>query len=95
VRTTEDMLLLVPDELREAGRALGVPRGMVIRSVAYKAAGAGIITGLLFAIARIAGETAPLLFASIKISSVSPPSLASSTKMRPNTPISLHRTKRL
>jgi len=65
VRTTEDMLLLVPDELREAGRALGAPRGMVIRSVAYKAAGAGIITGLLLAIARIAGETAPLLFTAL------------------------------
>lgn len=65
VRTTEDMLLLVPDDLREAGRALGAPRGMVIRAVAYKAAGAGIVTGLLLAIARIAGETAPLLFTAL------------------------------
>jgi len=65
VRTTEDMLLLVPDTLREAGRALGAPRGMMIRAVAYKAAGAGIVTGLLLAIARIAGETAPLLFTAL------------------------------
>ena len=65
VRTTEDMLLLVPDTLREAGRALGAPRGVVIRAVAYKAAGAGIVTGLLLAIARIAGETAPLLFTAL------------------------------
>lgn len=65
VRTTEDMLLLVPDTLREAGRALGAPRGVIIRAVAYKAAGAGIITGLLLAIARIAGETAPLLFTAL------------------------------
>lgn len=65
VRTTEDMLLLVPDALREAGTAIGAPRWVVIRSVAYKAARAGITTGVLLAIARISGETAPLLFTAL------------------------------
>lgn len=65
VRTTEDMLLLVPDSLREAGAAVGAPRWVVIRSVAYKAASAGIVTGILLAIARISGETAPLLFTAL------------------------------
>lgn len=65
VRTTEDMLLLVPDSLREAGTAIGAPRWIVIRSVAYKAARAGIVTGVLLAIARISGETAPLLFTAL------------------------------
>ena len=65
VRTTEDMLLLVPDALREAGTAVGAPRWIVIRSVAYKAASAGMITGVLLAIARISGETAPLLFTAL------------------------------
>lgn len=65
VRTTEDMLLLVPDALREAGTAVGAPRWVVIRSVAYKAARAGITTGVLLAIARISGETAPLLFTAL------------------------------
>lgn len=62
IRTTEDMLLLVPDPLREAASALGSPRWKVIADVAYRAARAGIITGVLLAIARITGETAPLLF---------------------------------
>ena len=65
VRTTEDMLLLVPDALREAGTAVGAPRWVVIRSVAYKAALAGIVTGVLLAVARISGETAPLLFTAL------------------------------
>jgi phosphate transport system permease protein len=65
VRATEDMLLLVPDTLREASAALGVPRWLVIRHVAYRAAQAGIITGILLATARIAGETAPLLFTAL------------------------------
>jgi phosphate transport system permease protein len=65
VRTTEDMLLLVPDQLREAATALGMPRAQVIRNVSYKAARAGIITGVLLAVARISGETAPLLFTSL------------------------------
>jgi phosphate transport system permease protein len=65
VRTTEDMLLLVPDTLREASTALGLPRWLIIRHVAYRAAQAGIITGVLLAIARITGETAPLLFTAL------------------------------
>jgi len=62
VRTTEDMLVLVPNSLREAATALGAPRWKVIMRVGYRAARAGIVTGILLAIARITGETAPLLF---------------------------------
>jgi phosphate transport system permease protein len=65
VRTTENMLLLVPNTLREASSALGLPQSYTIRKVAYKAARAGMITGVLLAIARISGETAPLLFTSL------------------------------
>jgi phosphate transport system permease protein len=65
VRTTEDMLLLVPNTLREAASALGAPRSIVIRTVAYRAAKAGIVTGILLAMARISGETAPLLFTAL------------------------------
>ena len=65
LRTTEDMLLLVPDQLREAATALGLPRVNVIRHVCYRAAKAGMVTGVLLAIARISGETAPLLFTSL------------------------------
>jgi phosphate transport system permease protein len=65
VRTTEDMLLLVPNQLREAAAALGMPRVVVIGKVGYRAAKAGMITGVLLAIARISGETAPLLFTSL------------------------------
>jgi phosphate transport system permease protein len=65
VRTTEDMLLLVPDSLREAASALGLPRVFVIRKVAYRAARAGLLTGVLLAVARISGETAPLLFTAL------------------------------
>jgi phosphate transport system permease protein len=65
VRTTEDMLTLVPKELREAATALGVPRSHVIGQICYRAALAGIITGILLAVARISGETAPLLFTSL------------------------------
>ena len=65
VRTTEDMLILVPRELREAATALGVPRSHVIAHVSYRAARAGIITGILLAVARISGETAPLLFTAL------------------------------
>lgn len=65
VRTTEDMLALVPNPLREAASALGLPRAYVITRVAYKAARAGIITGILLATARVAGETAPLLFTAL------------------------------
>ncbi|MFI4980277.1 MAG: phosphate ABC transporter permease PstA, partial [Nevskiales bacterium] len=65
VRTTEDMLLLVPDSMREASSALGSPRWVVIVQVAYRAARAGMLTGVLLAIARITGETAPLLFTAL------------------------------
>jgi phosphate transport system permease protein len=65
VRTTEDMLLLVPAPLREAASALGLPRSTVIRKVAYRAARAGLITGVLLAVARVSGETAPLLFTAL------------------------------
>jgi phosphate transport system permease protein len=65
VRTTEDMLTLVPDTLREAAASIGLPRSLMIRQVAYRAARAGIVTGLLLAVARISGETAPLLFTAL------------------------------
>jgi phosphate transport system permease protein len=65
VRTTEDMLLLVPDSMREASSALGSPRWIVIMKVAYRAARAGMLTGVLLAVARITGETAPLLFTAL------------------------------
>jgi phosphate transport system permease protein len=65
VRTTEDMLLLVPQPLREASIALGMPRAYMIMRIAYSAARAGIVTGILLAIARASGETAPLLFTSL------------------------------
>ena len=65
VRTTENMLLLVPNGLREAAAALGAPKSSVIRAVTWRAARAGIVTGVLFAIARISGETAPLLFTAL------------------------------
>ncbi len=65
VRTTEDMLLLVPNTLREAAAALGVPRFVMIARVSYRAAQAGMLTGVLLAVARISGETAPLLFTSL------------------------------
>jgi phosphate transport system permease protein len=65
VRTTENMLLLVPGGLREAASALGAPQSHVIKLVTWKAARAGIITGVLLAVARISGETAPLLFTAL------------------------------
>ncbi|WP_375455378.1 phosphate ABC transporter permease PstA [uncultured Methylobacterium sp.] len=65
VRTTEDMLRLVPGTLREAGAALGAPPSKVIMSVTWRAASAGIVTGIILALARIAGETAPLLFTAL------------------------------
>jgi phosphate transport system permease protein len=65
VRTTEDMLGLVPTGLREAAAALGAPRWKVITRISYKAARNGMITGLLLAVARISGETAPLLFTAL------------------------------
>jgi len=65
VRTTEDMLILVPNQLRDAAAALGTPRAFVITTVCYRAAKAGMITGVLLATARISGETAPLLFTAL------------------------------
>ena len=65
VRTTEDMLNLVPGHLREAGAALGAPPSVVITGVTWRAAKAGMVTGILLALARIAGETAPLLFTAL------------------------------
>ena len=65
VRTTEDMLLLVPNPLREAASAIGMPRSVVVTRVAYRAAKAGMLTGVLLAVARISGETAPLLFTAL------------------------------
>jgi phosphate transport system permease protein len=65
VRTTEDMLILVPNQLREAASALGLPRAVVIARICYRAAKAGMVTGVLLAVARISGETAPLLFTSL------------------------------
>ena len=65
VRTTEDMLTLVPDTLREAAASIGLPRALMIMRIAYRAARAGIVTGVLLAVARISGETAPLLFTAL------------------------------
>jgi len=65
VRTTEDMLILVPNQLREAAAAIGLPRAFIIGRVCYRAAKAGMITGVLLAVARISGETAPLLFTAL------------------------------
>jgi len=65
VRTTEDMLLLVPGPLREAASALGIPRSLVIQRIAYRVARTGLIAGTLLAIVRVSGETAPLLFTSL------------------------------
>ncbi|HEY1978746.1 MAG TPA: phosphate ABC transporter permease PstA [Xanthobacteraceae bacterium] len=65
VRTTEDMLTLVPNALREAATSIGLPRSLTIRHICYRAARAGMVTGVLLAIARISGETAPLLFTSL------------------------------
>lgn len=65
IRTTENMLKLVPDSLREAAYALGTPKWKIISAITLKASISGILTGVLLAVARIAGETAPLLFTSL------------------------------
>ena len=65
IRTTENMLILIPNSLREAAYALGTPKWKVVGTVTLKAARAGVITGVLLALARIAGETAPLLFTAL------------------------------
>jgi phosphate transport system permease protein len=62
VRTTDEMLRLVPSQMREAALSLGIPQWKVIVQVLYRSAAAGIVTGILLALARISGETAPLLF---------------------------------
>lgn len=65
IRTTENMLMLVPGSLREAAFALGAPKHVVVTRVTLRAARSGVVTGVLLAIARIAGETAPLLFTAL------------------------------
>jgi phosphate transport system permease protein len=65
VRTTENMLLLVPNTMREAAASIGAPRSVSIRAITWPAARAGIVTGVLLAVARISGETAPLLFTAL------------------------------
>ena len=65
IRTTESMLSLIPNALREAAYALGAPKWRVVMSITLKSAWAGVITGILLAVARIAGETAPLLFTAL------------------------------
>jgi phosphate transport system permease protein len=65
IRTTENMLQLIPSSLREAAYALGAPKWKVILSITLKAARAGVVTGVMLAVARIAGETAPLLFTAL------------------------------
>ncbi len=64
-RTTEEMLRLVPDSMREAALALGAPYWHMVWKVAYRSAGAGMMTGIILAIARVSGETAPLLFTAL------------------------------
>jgi phosphate transport system permease protein len=75
VRTTEDMLRIVPNSLREAGAALGAPPSRVITNITWRAARAGMVTGILLAMARIAGETAPLLFTALNNNSWFSPTL--------------------
>jgi phosphate transport system permease protein len=70
VRATEEMLKLVPDALREAGLALGVPRWRTILSIVLPTASAGIITGVMLAVARVAGETAPLLLTALNFDAI-------------------------
>jgi len=65
LRTTEDMLNLVPDELRESALALGAPRWRATLTVIFRAAKTGLVTGTLLAVARVSGETAPLLFTAL------------------------------
>ena len=86
VRTTEDMLTLVPDTLREAAASIGLPRALMITKVAYRAARAGMITGVLLATARVAGETAPLLFTALSNQFFS----LSLTKTMANLPVTIN-----
>jgi phosphate transport system permease protein len=65
LRTTEDMLNLIPDALREAAAALGMPKWQIVTMICYRAAMQGLLTGVMLAVARISGETAPLLFTAL------------------------------
>jgi phosphate transport system permease protein len=85
VRTTEDMLSLVPNGLREAAAALGAPQSKVITLVSWRAARAGIVTGIILAMARIAGETAPLLFTALNNNFWFSPTLAGGVSNLPVT----------
>jgi phosphate transport system permease protein len=85
VRTTEDMLRLVPGPLREAGAALGAPPSVVITSITWRAAKSGMVTGILLALARIAGETAPLLFTALNNNFWFSPTLAGGVSNLPVT----------
>lgn len=85
VRTTEDMLRLVPGPLREAGAALGAPPSVVITAITWRAAKSGMVTGILLALARIAGETAPLLFTALNNNFWFSPTLAGGVSNLPVT----------
>ncbi|NEU14561.1 phosphate ABC transporter permease PstA [Methylobacterium sp. BTF04] len=87
VRTTEDMLRLVPATLREAGAALGAPPSKVITAITWRGASAGIVTGIILALARIAGETAPLLFTALNNNSWFSPNLMGGI---PNLPVMIY-----
>ncbi|GJE16091.1 phosphate ABC transporter permease PstA [Methylobacterium marchantiae] len=87
VRTTEDMLRLVPSTLREAGAALGAPPSVVIKSITWRGASAGIVTGIILALARIAGETAPLLFTALNNNNWFSPNLMGGI---PNLPVMIY-----
>src|ERR1700733_3470091 len=89
VRTTEDMLTLVPNALREAATSIGLPRSMSITRICYRAARAGMVTGVLLAVARISGETAPLLFTPLPPSRS--PACRSSSSSSPSAPTRIGR----
>src|ERR1700733_4589399 len=89
VRTTEDMLTLVPNSLREAATSIGLPRSMSITHICYRAARAGMVTGVLLAVARISGETAPLLFTPLPPSRS--PACRSSSSSSPSAPTRIGR----
>jgi phosphate transport system permease protein len=84
-RTTEDMLRLVPNTLREAALALGAPRWRITLDIVFRAAKAGLITGILLAVARVSGETAPLLFTALN----SPYMMSSLSQPTPNLTVTI------
>src|ERR1700740_1365885 len=86
LRTTQDMLLLVLNSLRHAGSGVGLPRSLVIKRISYRAARSGLITGVLLATARVAGETAPLLFTALSNQFFS----LSLTKTMANLPVTIN-----